>query len=171
MRTNWMARRVLILVSFLAPLFRHAGRGVVAVVRCSWLLVRLLPRPVLLAPCLSCGRPRSSVVSACYPFRPIVVSFGSPLVRQVERGECGLRLGLGSLRLLLSVACRGRAVDVAGAVFLSWVLFVAAVSMASAGGVMFVVSVACRGPFYRAGVSRSFLLLASLSLSLWVVMG
>lgn len=82
-----------------------------------WFLVQLLPCPALLASCLSCGRP--SCVSdwfACYPFRSIVVSFGSPLVRQVVRGDSVLRFCLGSPRSLLPVACRGGAVDVAGAV-------------------------------------------------------
>lgn len=40
-------------------------------------------------------------------------------------------------------------------------LLVAAVSMASVGGMISVVPVACRGPFYRSGVSRLSLLLAS----------
>lgn len=106
------------------------------IVRCSLLLVRLSSRLALLASCLSCGLSSGvSAVSDCYPFRsfrPIVVSFGSPLVRQVGRGDSVLRFCLGSPRSLLPVACRGGAVDVAGAVFLSWVLLVAAVSMASA---------------------------------------
>ena len=51
----------------------------------------------------------------------------------------------------------------------SWVLLFTAVSMASAGGVISVVPVACRVPFYRSGVSRSPLLLASPSLSSWAV--
>ena len=76
--------------------------------RCSWLLVRLSSRLALLAPCLSCDLSCGVLGwSACYPFRPIVVLFGSPFVRQVWRGDGGLRLGLGSPRSLLSVACRG----------------------------------------------------------------
>lgn len=116
------------------------------VVRCSWLLVRLPSLPVLLASCLSCGfSSGASAVPACYPFRPVVVSFGSPLVRQGRRGGGGLRLGMGSSRSLLPVACRGGAVDVAGR-FLLCVLLFAAVSMASAGCVISVAPVACRWP-------------------------
>lgn len=137
------------------------------IVRCSLLLVRLSSRLALLASCLSCGLSSGvSAVSDCYPFRsfrPIVVSFGSPLVRQVGRGDGVLCLCLGSPRPLLSVACclpwLGRGCGVA--VFLSWVLLVAAVSMASAVYVISVVPVACRGLFYRSGVSRSPLLFAS----------
>lgn len=112
-----------------------------------WFLVRSLSRPALLALCLSCGFSFGvSVVSACYPFRPIVVSLASPFVRQVGRGGSDLRLGLCSPRSLLPVACRGGAVDVAGR-FLLCVLPFAAVSMASAGYVISVAPVACRGPF------------------------
>lgn len=44
-----------------------------------WLLMRSSSRLALLALCLSCGLfSDASVVSACYPLRSIVVSFGSP---------------------------------------------------------------------------------------------
>lgn len=122
------------------------GASSSVIVRCSWLLVRLSSRPVLLASCLSLGLSSdASVVSACYPFRPIVVSFGSPLVRQGRRGGGGLRLGLGSPRSLLPVACRGGVVGVAGW-FLLCVLLFAAVSMASAGGAISIAPVACHWP-------------------------
>ena len=115
---NWIARRVHfrlvplpVLSTCGAGRCRRCRRCRVSSLGCSWLLVRLLPRPALLASCLSCWFSSGvSAVSACYPFRsfrPIVVSFGSSLVRQVGRGDGGLRLGLGSPRLLLPVACRG----------------------------------------------------------------
>lgn len=66
--------------------------------------------PCLLPASRADAFPRSFVVPACYPFRSfrsIVVSFGSPFVRQVGRGDGGLRLCLGSPRSLLPVACRG----------------------------------------------------------------
>lgn len=103
------------------------GASSSVIVRCSWLLVRLSSRPVLLASCLSCGLSSgASAVPACYPFLPfssIVVSFGFLLVRQVGWGGGGLRLGLGSPRSLLPVACRGGAVDVAGRFLLCVLLF------------------------------------------------
>lgn len=128
MRTNWIARRVhsrLVLRPALSTCWagrccRRASSDVI--VRCSCPVASLVvSRLALLASCLSCGLSSGvSVVSACYPFRsfrPIVVSLGSPLVRQGRRGECGLRVGLCSTRSLLPVACRGLAVDVAVAVF------------------------------------------------------
>ena len=69
----------------------------------------------------------------------IVVSFGSPLVRQVGRGVGGFLS-----RSLRHVACRGWAVSVAGR-FSSWVLLVAAVSITSAGGVVPVVPLLAAG--------------------------
>lgn len=125
------------------------------IVRCSWLLVRSSSRHVLLA-LVSLVRAflwclcRVCLLSVpC----PIVVSFGSPFVRHAGRGECWLRLGLGSPRSLLPVACCGGAEMRRGGS--SRGLLVAVVSMVSAGCVISVASVACRGSFYRAGVSRS----------------
>lgn len=63
------------------------------------------------APCLSCGFSfGASVVPACYSFRPVVVSFGSPFVRQVGRGGSvcvSVWVRLGRCCLLLAVAGRG----------------------------------------------------------------
>lgn len=143
------------------------------------------------APCLlfSCGR--RAVLScllrvsrACFlPVSPpcllairsvlvpcsFVVSFGSPFVRQVWRGDSGLRLGLGSPRSLLPVACRVGAVDVAGR-FLSslypipplcrWHLVAACFSSPPLLAV---------SPFYRAGVVLSCRLLVLACFALVVV--
>lgn len=153
MRTNWIARRVLILVSSLAPLFRHAGRGVVVavVIGCrrsvarGFSCCRRLALPCLLRASRADAFPCSSVVSACYPFRPfcpIVVSLGSPQLDKCGGANTGcvsVWVRLGRCCLLLAVAgplmWLGR--------FLSWVLLVVAVSMASAVCVIYVVPVAC----------------------------
>ena len=89
MRTNWISPCVSVLVSSLAPFFRHAGRGVVVrrpVVSRAVVVSLCLACPVPLVRVFLCG---ASVMSVCYSFRPIVVSLGSPFARQVGRGAGG----------------------------------------------------------------------------------
>lgn len=108
MRTNWISPCVPVLVSFLAPFFRHAGRGVVVAVVIWRLLVACvlsracpssvvrLSRAVVASPCLACFvslvrsflRCLRRVCLLSVPY-PIVVSLGSPFVRQVGRGVRG----------------------------------------------------------------------------------
>ena len=132
------------------------------IVRCSLLLVRLSSRLVLLAfvPLVWAflRRLRRVCLLSVPPYRRIAW-----LPDRSTSGAGRWRVASLSWFASVAVACclpwRGR--ECGGAVFLSWVLLFAAVSMASAGGVISVVPVACRGPFYRSGVSRSPLLLAS----------
>lgn len=117
------------------------GASSSVIVRCSWILMRLSSRPVLLAPVSLVRTFLRCLCHACLLSVPcsIVVSFGSPLVRQVGRGVGGFLS-----RSLRHVACRGWAVSVAGR-FSSWVLLVAAVSITSAGGVVPVVPLLAAG--------------------------
>lgn len=116
-----VVRHLALLVLFVAP----------------WLPARSSPRSCFACPVRASRAgflplPRRVCLLSVLPL--VVVSLVSPLVRQVGRGEYGLRLGLGSPRVAccLLLAAAGPW-DVAGR-FLSWVLLFAAVSMASAGG-------------------------------------
>lgn len=103
----------------------------------------------LLASCPSCPLIASRPVSHAVPLPVSLLFVISPRLATRRAGRFGLRLGLGSPRSLLPVACRGGAWDAAER-FLSWMLLVVVVSMVSVGGVISVVPVACRVPFSRA---------------------
>lgn len=142
------------------------------VVCCSWLvLFRACPivrglvasRAVvasfllcLLRACLSCrcfSLFLRRVVCLLIPFCPIVVSLGSPLLRQVGRG--GLRLGRGSSWVAAACCLPWRGRGCGGAVRFPSLL---ACPWSPVDGVVVisVVSVACRWSCSRVGVSRSF---------------
>ena len=124
-------------------------------------------RAVVVSPCLACLRASRAGFPPASP--PCLLAIRSALssYRLAPRssdkwggantGCVSVLVRLGRRCLLLAVAWswmwRGG--------FPLLVLLVAAVSMASVGGVIFVVPVACRGPSYRSGVSCSPLLLAS----------
>ena len=176
MRTNWIPRRV---HSRFAPRPAlstcRAGRrrrmplsSSVALGLFSFVLVPFpVPRVVSCGYCLalSCllrvSRAGVSVSPSCLlairSARSALSSYRSA-PRSFDKWD-GANTGCVSARVCLDHCCLLLAVAVPwmwrGGVFLSWVLLVAAVSMASAGCVISVVSVACCGSFYRAGVSRS----------------
>lgn len=117
MRTNLISPCVPVLVSSLAPLFRHAGRGVV--VRHRPLLVASCA--VIVSPCLACFVSLvraflwgASVMSACYPLRSIVVSLGSPVCSTSEAGRVcfASRSGFALTAVACCLPCR--AVEAAG---------------------------------------------------------
>lgn len=148
MRTNWIARRGSFPSRSSPRSFDMLGGA--ASLSSSWVVARLLvaSRAVVASPCLACFLP---LVRAS-PFLRRVCLLSVPLYRRIVRLPARSTSGAGRIRVAfrfgfasVAVACclpwLGRGCG--GAVFLSWVLLVVAVSMASAVCVIFFVPVVC----------------------------